>query len=276
MNVKYHSHPDAVKSFDMDQLRAEFVSTDLMSEGSLVLHYTIFDRFIYGSAVPTGGSIDLPTFDALKSDFFLERREMGVLNVGGAGKISVDGVDYAMANGDMLYLGRGTRSVQFASDSAAEPAKYYINSCPAHAEYPVTKASRDEANRVDLGDQEHANKRVIYQYIHEDGIKSCQLVMGYTQLLPGNIWNTFPPHTHDRRMEVYFYFDVPSDEVVMHFMGQPSNTKHVVLRNYDAVISPPWSIHAGAGSNSYNFVWGMAGENQAFTDMDGVAFSDLG
>ncbi len=276
MQVKYHSHPDTVKFFDMAQLRSEFVSDDLMEEGKLTLHYTIFDRFIYGSVVPRDQSITLPTFDALKSEYFLERREMGVLNVGGKGKIVVDGNEYAMNNGDVLYLGRGSRDVTFASEDAGSPAKYYINSCPAHKEYPVTKATRDDANRVDLGDQAHANKRVIYQYIHEDGIQSCQLVMGYTELLAGNIWNTFPPHTHDRRMEVYFYFDVPSEDVVMHFMGEPSNTKHVVLRNYNAVVSPPWSIHAGAGSNSYKFAWGMAGENKAFTDMDGVPYSRLG
>jgi len=275
MQVKYHSHPDSVKFFDMAQLRSEFVSDDLMTNNKLILHYTIFDRFIYGSAVPVGESISLPTFDALKSDYFLQRREMGVMNVGGKGSITVDGTDYEMNNGDVLYLGRGTKEVAFASNDASDPARYYINSCPAHAEYPVTKATRDDANRVDLGDQAHANKRVIYQYIHEDGIQSCQLVMGYTELMPGNIWNTFPPHTHDRRMEVYFYFDLPSDEVVMHFMGEPSNTKHVALRNYNAVISPPWSIHAGAGTNAYKFAWGMAGENQAFTDMDGVAYGDL-
>lgn len=275
MKVKYHSHPDHVKHFDMAQVRSEFVADDLMQPGQLTLHYTIFDRFVFGSAVPTGNPVKLPTFDSLKSDYFLERREMGVLNVGGAGTIEADGTAYEMANGDVLYLGKGTKEVTFFSKDQGTPAQYYINSAPAHAAYPTTKASKSDANRVDLGDDAHANKRVIYQYIHEDGIQSCQLVMGFTELMPGNIWNTFPPHTHDRRMEVYFYFDVPKEDIVMHFMGKPSETKHVALRNHDAVISPPWSIHAGAGTKAYKFAWGMAGENKAFTDMDAVTYDNL-
>ena len=275
MQVKYHAHPDHVKNYDMAQLRAEFVADDLMQPGRIVLHYTIFDRFIFGSAVPEDTPLKLPTYNALKSDYFLERREMGVLNVGAPGYIEADGKIYEMANSDVLYLGKGTKEVTFQSKHAGSPALFYINSAPAHAEYPTKKASLEEANRVDLGDDAHANRRVIYQYIHEDGIQSCQLVMGFTELMPGNIWNTFPPHTHDRRMEVYFYFEIPGENVVMHFMGRPSETKHVALRNHNAVISPPWSIHAGAGTVAYKFAWGMAGENKAFTDMDGVTFDKL-
>jgi 4-deoxy-L-threo-5-hexosulose-uronate ketol-isomerase len=275
MQVKYHSHPDTVKSFSMQQLRQEFVADDLMQEGEIKLHYTIFDRFIYGSAVPVHTPIELGNYDALKADYFLERREMGVLNVGGNGTIVIDGDAFTLDNCDMLYVGRGVRSVNFQSEDPSNPARFYINSSPAHATHPTRRANKEDANIVELGDQAHANKRTIYQFIHEDGIQSCQLVMGYTELAEGNIWNTFPPHTHDRRMEVYFYFAVPESEVVMHFMGQPGETKHVALRNQDAVVSPPWSIHAGAGTSAYCFAWGMAGENQAFTDMDGVSFEQL-
>lgn len=275
MQVKYHGHPDAVRHYDAAQLRRDFVADDLMQPWQIVLHYTVFDRFIYGSAVPTSKPLPLGTYDALKSDSFLERRELGILNVGGTGNIEAGGKSYAMQKGDVLYLGKGVENVIFHSDKDSNPAQYYLNSAPAHKAYPTVKASRDEANIVELGDQDHANKRKIFQYIHEGGIQSCQLVMGYTELAPGNIWNTFPPHTHDRRMEVYFYFDLPTDQVVMHFMGEPSETRHVVLRNHNAVVSPPWSIHAGAGTCAYRFAWGMAGENKAFTDMDMVSFDQL-
>ena len=275
MKVKYHPHPDQVKSLDSDQLRAEFLSTGLMDRGKIVLHYTIFDRFIYGSAVPVNEPLALGTYDALKSDTFLQRRELGVLNVGGTGAIEVDGESIEMGNSDVLYIGMGTKSVVFKSTNADHPALFYLNSAPAHKTYPTRKATQAEANQVDLGDQDHANKRKIYQYIHEGGIQSCQLVMGFTVLESGNIWNTFPPHTHDRRMEVYFYYDLPEEEVVIHFMGEPDQTKHLVMRNHDAVVSPPWSIHAGAGTSAYRFAWGMAGENKAFTDMDAVSFDQL-
>ena len=275
MQVKYHGHPDTVQNYSTSQLREDFVAEDLMEPGQTVLHYTIFDRFIYGSVVPIDAAIELGNYDALKADYFLQRREMGILNIGGGGTIEADGEVFTMNNSDVLYLGKGTEKVVFKSNDASNPAKYYINSCPAHASYPNTRATQSDANQVDLGDQEHANKRRIFQYIHEGGIQSCQLVMGFTELETGNVWNTFPPHTHDRRMEVYFYYDLPEDQVVMHFMGRPTQTKNVVLRNNNAIVSPPWSIHAGAGSVAYRFAWGMAGENKAFTDMDAVTYDHL-
>ena len=257
------------------ELRETFLTQGLMQPGVMSLHYSSFDRFIFGTAVPTIFPITLETDDALKAEHFLQRREMGVLNVGGNGVITVDGTDYKMERGDMLYIGMGAQQVVFKSSDRSAPAQYYINSAPAHQAYPTTRMTQSEANKVELGAQLNANKRTLYQYIHEGGVQSCQLVMGFTELSPGNIWNTFPPHTHDRRMEVYFYFDVPDDQVVMHFMGEPTETRHLVMRNFEAVVSPPWSIHAGAGSSAYRFVWGMAGENKAFADMDGVPYDTL-
>lgn len=268
MTTRYGVHPDHFKTFTTDQTRDEFLAQSVLEGGQIKLIYSHYDRFIFGGVVPTVSAIALPNEDALRAQYFLERRELGVLNLGGAGSITVDGTTYEIGHFDCLYIGRGSKSVSFASVAGDHPAKFYLNSAPAHKAYPTTKASQSDANKVELGDDAHANKRVLFQYIHEEGIKSCQLVMGFTELLPGNIWNTFPPHTHERRMEVYLYFDVPAEELVMHFMGQPTETRHLAVRNFDAVISPPWSIHSGAGTSAYRFVWGMAGENQAFTDMD--------
>ncbi len=268
-------HPRDVQQYDTDRLREAFLNTNLMKAGTLHWVYTMYDRFMYGSAVPTKAPLQLKTLDALKSDYFLERRELGILNIGSPGRVVADGATYEVDHLDVLYLGKGVRDVVFESNDPAKPAAYYLNSTPAHHSYPTTKATQDEANRVDLGDQDHANKRTIFQYIHEEGIQSCQLVMGWTELAPGNIWNTFPPHTHLRRMEVYFYFDLPEDQMVLHFMGEPTQSRHIAMRNHDAVLSPPWSIHAGAGTAAYKFAWGMGGENKAFTDMDAVALDDF-
>lgn len=275
MQTRYGVHFNHFKTFTTDQTREEFLATGLMRAGKINLVYSHYDRFVFGGAVPSAGSLELPNEEDLKADYFLERRELGVLNLGGAGTVSVDGTDYALDRFDCLYVGRGSRSVTFTSTSGDQPAHFYLNSAPAHKQYPTTKATQSDANRVELGDEGHANKRVLFQYIHEDGIPSCQLVMGFTELLPGNVWNTFPPHTHERRMEVYLYFDVPEEELVMHFMGQPTETRHLAVRNFEAVISPPWSIHSGAGTSAYRFVWGMAGENQAFSDMDAAPLATV-
>lgn len=268
MNTRYGVHPNHFKTFTTDQTREEFLVQDVMQAGKIELVYSHYDRFVFGGVVPTTAAIELPNDDDLRADYFLERRELGILNLGGAGSVKVDGTTYELGHFDCLYVGRGSQAVSFLSNDAGSPAHFYLNSAPAHKEYPTTKATQSEANVVKLGDEAHANKRVLYQYIHEGGIQSCQLVMGFTELLTGNIWNTFPPHTHERRMEVYLYFDVPEEQLVMHFMGEPTETRHIAVRNFEAVISPPWSIHSGAGTSAYRFVWGMAGENQAFTDMD--------
>ena len=275
MQSRYGVHPDHFTRLNTQEIRDEFLAGNLMQEGAVNLVHSHYDRFIFGGAVPTSGSLRLENDDDLKADFFLQRRELGVLNLGGAGTITVDGTDYPLARFECLYVGRGAQEVNFASNDGGAPARFYLNSAPAHKEYPTTKFTQEQANRVELGDDEHANKRVLYQYIHEDGIPSCQLVMGFTELIPGNIWNTFPPHTHERRMEVYLYFDIEGDELVMHFMGKPDETRHLAVRNFEAVISPPWSIHSGAGTANYRFVWGMAGENQAFSDMDAATLGDI-
>jgi 4-deoxy-L-threo-5-hexosulose-uronate ketol-isomerase len=275
METRYAIHPQDAKSYDTARLRKEFHSASLMVNDAVRMVYTHYDRFVYGGICPVKQPLTLPNYDALKSDYFLERRELGIINVGGSGTVTVDGQKYALNNLDMLYVGKGSKEVVFASDDAAKGARYYINSAPAHAEYPTTKATKEEANRVELGSQETANHRLLYQFIHENGIQSCQLVMGYTELVSGNIWNTFPPHTHERRMEVYFYFDLPEDQIVVHFMGQPQETRHIIMQNEEAVISPPWSIHSGAGTFAYKFVWGMAGENKSFSDMDGVPLVEV-
>lgn len=275
MEIKYAIHPEDVKSYDTSRLRKEFHSEKIMVEDTIQLIYTHYDRFIYGGICPANKKLSLPTYDELKSEYFLERRELGIVNTGGKGKITVDGEGYDLENLDVLYVGKGKKELVFESADPKDPAKFYVNSNPAHKEYPTVKATKQDANKVDLGSKETCNERTIYQFIHENGIQSCQLVMGFTEFKVGSIWNTFPPHTHDRRMEVYFYFDLPADQIVMHFMGQPQETRHIAIKNEDAVVSPPWSIHAGAGTASYKFVWGMAGENKAFTDMDGIPLTEL-
>lgn len=275
MLSRYGVHPDHFTRLNSQEIRDEFLADGLMRPGKVSLVHSHYDRFIFGGAVPTGAFLELENDADLRADFFLQRRELGILNLGGAGTVTVDDTEFELERFDCLYVGRGTRTVRFGSADGDAPAHFYLNSAPAHREYPTTKYTREQANRVELGDDEHANKRVLYQYIHEAGIRSCQLVMGFTELLPGNIWNTFPPHTHERRMEVYLYFDVPDNELVMHFMGKPDQTRHMAVRNFEAVISPPWSIHSGAGTANYRFVWGMAGENQAFTDMDAAPLADI-
>lgn len=274
--IKFGTNPTDVKKYTTEEIRAQFLIPEVMKSDQITCVYSMHDRMVTMGIVPVSKAIDLPAFEDLtKSSFFLERRELGVINIGRRGSITADGETYALENKECLYLGKGVKSVSFESDSGSSPAEFYINSSPAHKEYPTKKASLGDANRVDLGSKDNCNERTIFQYIHEDGIESCQLVMGFTTLAPGSIWNTFPPHTHCRRMEVYFYFDLPEDQIVMHFMGDPKETRHIAMSNKQAVISPEWSIHSGAGTSNYSFIWGMAGENQSFTDMDGESLNDL-
>ncbi len=275
-NIRFGIHPDHARTFDTDQLRKHFLIQDLMTDDAIQHVYSMHDRMITIGIVPKSSALELPALEELtKSGYFLERRELGVINVGGSGTVTADGEAYTLASKESIYIGKGVKKVSFASDNANSPAEFYINSSPAHTSYPTTKASLSDANKVELGSKDNCNERIIYQYIHETGIQSCQLVMGFTELLTGSIWNTFPPHTHYRRMEVYFYFDLPEDQLVMHFMGDPKETRHIAVRNKQAVISPEWSIHSGAGTAAYSFIWGMAGENKAFTDMDGVILNEL-
>ncbi len=250
------------------ELRNSFVIEELFRPGAMELYYTNVDRAVVGGIVPTDSEIELAGSRELASSFFCERREAGIINLGGPGKITVDGTTYAMAPRDCLYIRRGSRGVIFSSNDPQKPAYFYLVSYPAHASHTTTHATVKDANRVDLGSAAESNKRTIYQYIRPGFINSCQLVMGFTELHDGSCWNSYPPHTHDRRTEVYCYFDLPENGAVMHFLGEPEETRHVVLREKQAVLSPPWSVHCGAGTGSYAFVWAMGGENQEFDDMD--------
>jgi 4-deoxy-L-threo-5-hexosulose-uronate ketol-isomerase len=256
-------------------LRDNFLLEQLMQDDKINLVYSHYDRVIIGGAKPVGKTLSLTNHSELKADYFLERREIGVINIGGAGVVIADGKEFIISKLDCVYLGKGTRDVKFKSKSKKEPAIFYLLSAPAHHIYPNILMQKEKATPVSLGDSSTSNKRVIYKYIHLDGIKSCQLVMGLTILEPGSVWNSVPPHTHTRRMEVYFYFDVPENHRVFHFMGQPQETRHIVMANHEAVISAPWSVHFGCGTANYGFIWGMAGENQTFTDMDQVAIPAL-
>ncbi len=271
---RYASSPEAVKKYDTTQLRDEFLVDNLMQEGKINLTYTHYDRYIVGSAVPTN-SLTLEAIDPLKANFFLERRELGIINVGGKGSVEVDGEVIKLNHKDALYVGMGIKSVVFKSDDSKEPAKFYLNSAPAHTNYPTKKVSLEEANKLELGSLETANHRTVSQMIIGGVITSCQLQMGMTELKTGSVWNTMPAHVHDRRMEIYFYLDIPEEQAVCHFMGQPNETRHIWMHNHQAVISPPWSIHCGSGTSNYTFIWGMAGENLDYTDMDVAKIKDL-
>ncbi len=271
---RYASSPEAVKKYDTTQLRDEFLVDNLMQEGKINLTYTHYDRYIVGSAVPTN-PLKLEAIDPLKANFFLERRELGIINVGGKGSVEVDGEVIKLNHKDALYVGMGIKSVVFKSDDSKEPAKFYLNSAPAHTNYPTKKVSLEEANKLELGSLETANHRTVSQMIIGGVITSCQLQMGMTELKTGSVWNTMPAHVHDRRMEIYFYLDIPEEQAVCHFMGQPNETRHIWMHNHQAVISPPWSIHCGSGTSNYTFIWGMAGENLDYTDMDVAKIKDL-
>ena len=271
---RYASSPKAVKQYDTEQLRNEFLIDDLMEPGKINLTYSHYDRYIAGSAVPLEPLI-LETIDPLKADYFLERREIGIINVGGDGMVSVDGVNYQMSLKDALYIGSGNKEVIFKSNDASNPAKYYLNAAPAHKSYPTKLVSKADANKIELGSLETANDRTVNQMIIGGIVTTCQLQMGMTELKTGSVWNTMPAHVHDRRMEVYFYLDIPENQAVCHFMGQPQETRHIWMNNHQAVISPPWSIHCGSGTSNYTFIWGMAGENLDYNDMDVAKITDL-
>ncbi len=272
---RYASSPEAVKKYDTQQLREEFLIDDLMQEDEVVLVYSHYDRYIAGSAVPVKGDLTLETIDPLKAPYFLERRELGIINVGGSGSVVVEGTSYPLGFKDALYIGSGNKEVIFKSDDSNNPAKFYLNSAPAHTTYPTKKVSLAEANKLQLGTMETANHRTVNQMIIGSVVTTCQLQMGMTELKPGSVWNTMPAHVHDRRMEVYFYLDIPENQAVCHFMGQPQETRHIWMNNHQAVISPPWSIHSGSGTSNYTFIWGMAGENLDYGDMDVCKITDL-
>ena len=276
MDVRYLADQVRYQTMTTDELRASFLVENLFKKGKITLLYTNLDRAIIGSAVPTEKQLELKASKKeMAAAYFAERREIGIINIGEKGIVKVDGKSYDLANRDGLYIGRGSKSIKFASCDKKKPAKFYILSYPAHTAYPTGLIKMSEANPVPLGSQIEANKRTIYQYIHANGIKSCQLVMGFTQLEPGNIWNTMSAHTHQRRTEIYMYFDIGKNDLVFHLMGKPDATRHLIIRNGQAALSPSWSLHAGAGTRNYAFIWGMGGENQEFTDMDGIAMDDL-
>lgn len=286
MEIRTYSSPRDVKTYDTERLREEFLIEDLFKADEIKLVYSYIDRIITGSAVPVNKELKLTAGDELRAEYFLERREMGVINIGGDGIIMIDGKSYKVGYKDGMYIGKGAKDIVFKSADSINPAKFYINSTPAHMTYPTVLIKLNgepedgvvivkPQNKVELGTLEESNHRTINKYILPGQVESCQLVMGMTKLEPGSVWNTMPCHTHDRRMEVYLYFDMGPDDLVFHYMGQPSETRHIIMRNEQAVISPSWSIHSGSGTRAYTFIWGMAGENQAFDDMDGCAMKDL-
>ncbi|WP_400164401.1 5-dehydro-4-deoxy-D-glucuronate isomerase [Brevibacillus sp. TJ4] len=275
MKILYAHHPDDVKQYTTEKLREQFLMEKVFVEDQIELAYSHVDRIIYGGAKPVSKALSLDAGKELAAKYFLERRELGAINIGGAGTITCDGEVYEIGPKEGIYIGRGTKEVVFRSLDPANPAKFYLNSCPAHTSYPTVKVGLEKALARPLGEAATMNKRTIYQFIHPDVLESCQLSMGMTVLEEGSGWNTMPCHTHERRMEVYFYFDMAEDTRVFHLMGKPEETRHIVISNEQAVLSPSWSIHAGIGTRRYTFVWGMCGENQDFDDMDHVAMKDL-
>ncbi len=271
MEIRNSTHPQDAKYYTTQRLREEYLIPQVFIPGELKLVYSHVDRMIAGGACPIDKPLPLEAGKEIGADFFLARREMGIINIGGKGTVRLDGETYSLDARDGLYVGMGIREVVFESENPENPAKFYINSAPAHASWPVVKIDISKANPRHLGSLEKSNERTIYQYVHPNVCKSCQLVMGLTVLEPGNVWNTMPCHTHERRMEVYLYFNMKEDTRVIHLMGEPDETRHIIVGNEQAVISPSWSIHSGVGTSSYTFIWGMAGENQTFDDMDEVS-----
>lgn len=287
MELRTAASPRDVKHYTTQRLREEFLIEELFVLGEMRLVYSHIDRIITGAVVPVSTvPIALTAGEELKAEYFLQRRELGVINIGGKGKITIDGREYMVDKKEGMYIGMGAKDVIFESMDDSNPAKFYLNSAPAHMTYPTVlikpEGQKEEgtviikdSNKVELGSLEQSNHRTICKYILPGQVESCQLEMGMTRLEPGSVWNTMPCHTHDRRMEVYLYFDMPEDAIVMHYMGEPTETRHLVIRNEQAVISPSWSIHSGCGTQAYTFIWGMVGENQDFDDMDSVAMTDL-
>ncbi|WP_457101747.1 5-dehydro-4-deoxy-D-glucuronate isomerase [Microbacterium sp. P5_E9] len=279
MQQRYATNPAQIPGMTSDELRASYLVPDLFAEGEIRVTYTHHDRIVLGGAVPAGAELALTGYPEIRSDYFLEHREVGIINVGGAGTVTADGEVYTLVKGACLYLGRGIRDVVFADaadpDADATGAQFYLFSAPAHTAYPAALVSPGEGTIRELGDQLTSNRRTLNQYIHENGVRSCQIVMGVTELHPGSMWNTMPAHTHDRRTECYLYFDVPADARVIHLLGERTETRHLVIADRQAVISPSWSLHSGVGTAAYSFIWAMAGENQAFDDMDAAPVTDL-
>lgn len=275
MEIRYASHPEDVKNYDTDKLREKFHISKLFTKDNIRMVYSHIDRIITAGLMPVFQELKLEGGKELASDYFLERREMGCINIGGKGIITVDGVDYEMNPRDGIYIGMGNKEITFKCVDTENPPKFYVSSCPAHASYPIVKIDITKAKKVPCGSVEDCNKRVINQYIHPEVIKSCQLAMGLTELESGSNWNTMPSHTHDRRMEVYLYLDMGENDAVFHMMGEPNETRHIVMHNEEAVISPSWSIHSGVGTKAYSFIWAMCGENQEFTDMDFIETREL-
>jgi 4-deoxy-L-threo-5-hexosulose-uronate ketol-isomerase len=275
MNSRFAIGPRETAQLDTAGLRQHFLIENIFTPGAIELTYTHYDRMIVGGAQPAGAPLALPSPEGLKAQYFLERRELGALNVGGPGRVVVDGQGWELGPQDCLYVGRGSQQVSFESLDDANPAKFYLLSAPAHKEYPTARRTQAEATPVEMGAMETANERTIYKYIFNEGLPSCQLVMGLTQLKPGSVWNTMPSHVHDRRMEAYLYFNLPQGQRVLHLLGEPQETRPLWVSNEQAILSPPWSIHTGCGTSAYAFIWGMAGENLEYTDMDAVALADL-
>ncbi|MGP0576462.1 5-dehydro-4-deoxy-D-glucuronate isomerase [Paenibacillus peoriae] len=275
MEMRYSTHPEHAKHFTTEELRQHYLIQELFVPEEVKLVYTHEDRVIIGGIYPVNKSVALEGSDQIKAETFLERRELGIFNVGGSGTVKVDGETYELNTKDCLYVGRGGKELIFESDSSEKPAKFYIVSALAHTTYPTTKQPFADVPSESLGSQETANNRTLRRFIHDEGIQSCQLVMGMTTLENGSVWNSMPTHVHDRRMEVYFYFELDENARMFHLMGEPNETRHLVMKNDEAVISPPWSIHCGAATGSYTFIWGMAGENKTYKDMDQVAMSEL-
>ena len=273
--TRYASSPAAVQRWNTEETRNELLIDKLFENDVVKLVYSHYDRFITGGVMPVTKPVKLEAPDQLKAVYFLERRELGIINVGGAGTVTVDGEAFQIGYKEALYIGRGKQNVLFSSKDAAAPAKFYLNSTPAHKEFPTRHITRKDAEVVTLGALETSNHRTINKLIVASVLPTCQLQMGMTELKTGSVWNTMPAHTHDRRMEVYFYFEVPQGQSVCHFWGQPQETRHIWMQNEQAVISPPWSVHSGAGTSNYTFIWGMAGENLDYSDMDVCAIPDL-
>lgn len=275
MKIRFENSPRETGGMNTESLRSNFLIEEMVADNEINLVYTHYDRVIIGGVKPVSKKVQLENDPELRADFFLERREIGIINVAGNGTVIADGERFNLRKLDCLYLGRGVKDVSFVSENAGDPAVYYLLSAPAHATHPNRLLTKEEASPVATGSSQTSNARTIYKYIHAQGIKSCQLVMGLTILEPGSVWNTMPAHTHTRRMEAYFYFDVPQDQRVFHFMGEPKETRHLLVSNYEAIISPPWSIHSGCGTSNYSFIWGMAGENYNYTDMDLVPVTQI-
>ncbi|MBE4620365.1 5-dehydro-4-deoxy-D-glucuronate isomerase [Vibrio navarrensis] len=275
MDIRQPIHSAHAKTLDTDGLREQFLVDTVFVNGEITLTYSHIDRILFGGIVPTQKPLELAAGKALGVEYFLQRRELGLINLGEAGKVTVDGQVYEIAEREALYIGMGAKDVTFESIDANTPAQFYMNSTPAHHAYPTRKITLDDAEKVTLGNAENCNVRTISKYIVPSVLPTCQLTMGLTQLHQGSLWNTMPCHTHERRMEVYLYFDMTDDNVVFHYMGEPTETRHIVMREKQAVISPSWSIHSGVGTAAYSFIWSMCGENQTFDDMDHVAMSDL-